>query len=256
MPYKILIADDEEEILEALGLFFENDGYIVMKAENGAKALNIINEGEIDLAIIDIMMPELDGLKLIKKIRETSNIPVIIQSARNNDSDKILGLGLGADDYATKPCNPLEILARAKAQLRRYYDFNSDNTTNEKSTIQIGNIELNILESTLKVMDEYVELTSMEYKILKLLMKSAGRILTKKQIFESVWNDSFIGDDSTIMVHISNIRNKIKDDSKHPKYIRTIKGLGYKFERKVISVKNTLIMQQILWLELKKGDLK
>ena len=234
MSYKILIADDEEEILEVLELYLENDGYSVIKAENGIKALSIINKEKIDMAIIDIMMPGLDGLKLIKKIRENNNIPVIILSAKNCDSDKILGLGLGADDYVIKPFNPLEIVARVNAQLRRFYNLNLSSANEIKDIIKIGDIELNAEEGTLKVKDNYIELTSREYKIIKLLMEAPGRIFTKKQIFENVWDECFLGDDSTIMVHISNIRNKIEEDSKKPVYLKTIKGLGYKFEKKVI----------------------
>lgn len=234
MSNTILIADDESEILEVLELYLENDGFLVLKANNGLEALNVVNQEKIDIAIIDIMMPEIDGLKLLKRIRERSNIPVIILSAKGCDNDKILGLGLGADDYVSKPFNPLEIVARVNAQLRRFYNLNPNKSHKAKNIIKIGDIELNTDESTLKVKDSYVELTSMEYKIIKLLMVSAGRIFTKKQIFESSWNDHFMGDDSTIMVHISNIRNKIEEDSRKPIYLKTIKGLGYKFEKKVV----------------------
>ena len=234
MPYTILIADDEKEILEILELYLEKDGFIVLKAFNGLEALNIINHNKIDIAVIDIMMPEIDGLRLLKKIREKSNIPVIVLSAKDQDSDKILGLGLGADDYVSKPFNPLEITARVQAQLRRFYNFNPVKR-NDNNIICIGDIELNTEEYTLKVKNKYVELTSREYKIIKLLMESPGRVFTKKQIFERAWDDYFIGDDSTIMVHISNIRSKIEEDSKNPKYLKTIKGLGYKFEKRVFT---------------------
>jgi len=230
----ILIADDESEILEVLELYLENDGFSVIKAANGLEALNAINQEKIDMAIIDIMMPEIDGLRLLKKIREQSNIPVIILSAKGCDNDKILGLGLGADDYVSKPFNPLEIVARVNAQLRRFYNLNPDKNNKSTNIIKIGDIELNTGENTLKYKDKYVELTSREYKIIKLLMESPGRVLTKKQIFENAWDDYFVEDDSTIMVHISNIRSKIEEDSKKPVYLKTIKGLGYKFEKKVV----------------------
>lgn len=233
MPYTVLIADDEKEILEVLELYLENENYKVIKANNGLEALNFINQEKIDAAIIDIMMPEVDGLKLLKKIREKSNIPVLILSAKGCDNDKILGLGLGADDYVSKPFNPLEIVARVNAQLRRFYNLNPNKSTRANPIIKIGDIELNIDENTLKVKNKYIELTSREYKIIKLLMESPGRIFTKKQIFENAWDDYFLGDDNTIMVHISNIRNKIEEDSKKPVYLKTIKGLGYKFEKKV-----------------------
>ena len=233
MSNTILIADDESEILEVLDLYLKNDGFSVIKAANGLDALNAITQEKIDMAVIDIMMPAIDGLKLLKKIREQSNIPVIILSAKSCDNDKILGLGLGADDYVCKPFNPLEIVARVNAQLRRFYNLNPDKNSNSINIIQIGDIELNTIENTLKYKDKYIELTSREYKIIKLLMSSPGRIFTKKQIFESAWNDYFLEDDSTIMVHISNIRSKIEEDSKKPVYLKTIKGLGYKFEKKV-----------------------
>lgn len=231
MSNTILIADDENEILEVLELYLENDGFSVIKASNGLEALNILNQEKIDVAVIDIMMPEINGLTLLKRIREKSNIPVIILSAKGCDNDKILGLGLGADDYVSKPFNPLEVVARVNAQLRRFYNLNPDRV---KAIIKVGNIELNTNESTLKVKDNYVELTSTEYKIIELLMSSPGRVFTKRQIFENVWDDYFVGDDSTIMVHISNIRNKIEIDSRKPVYLKTIKGLGYKFEKKVV----------------------
>lgn len=230
----ILITDDESEILEVLELYLENDGFSVIKAANGLEALNAIKQEKIDMAIIDIMMPEIDGLRLLKKIREQSNIPVIILSAKGCDNDKILGLGLGADDYVSKPFNPLEIVARVNAQLRRFYNLNPDKNNKSTNIIKIGDIELNTGENTLKYKDKYVELTSREYKIIKLLMESPGRVFTKKQIFENAWGDYFVEDDSTIMVHISNIRSKIEEDSKKPVYLKTIKGLGYKFEKKVV----------------------
>lgn len=229
----ILIADDESEILEVLELYLENDGFSVIKAANGLEALNAIKQEKFDMAIIDIMMPEIDGLRLLKKIREQSNIPVIILSAKGCDNDKILGLGLGADDYVSKPFNPLEIVARVNAQLRRFYNLNPDKNNKSTNIIKIGDIELNTGENTLKHKDKYVELTSREYKIIKLLMESPGRVFTKKQIFENAWDDYFVEGDSTIMVHISNIRSKIEEDSKKPVYLKTIKGLGYKFEKKV-----------------------
>ncbi len=180
------------------------------------------------------MMPIIDGFKLIKKIREEHNLPVIILSAKNQDTDKILGLGLGADDYVVKPFNPLEVLARVEAQLRRFYNLNSD-SKNAQKMIKIGEIELDIFSNTLKKRDNEVILTSVEYKIIKLLMENAGRVFTKKEIFETVWEEYFMGDDNTIMVHMSNLREKIEEDSRKPIYLKTVRGLGYKFEKKVIS---------------------
>ncbi|WP_461614524.1 response regulator transcription factor [Clostridium sp. Marseille-QA1073] len=234
MAYKILIADDDEDILEILELYLEKDGFEVIKAINGQKAWEIIEKGKIDMAIIDVMMPIIDGFKLVKKIREEHNLPVIILSAKNQDTDKILGLGLGADDYVVKPFNPLEVVARVEAQLRRFYNLNSD-SKNVQKIIKIGEIELDIFSNTLKKKENEVILTSVEYKIIKLLMENAGRVFTKKEIFETVWEDYFMGDDNTIMVHMSNLREKIEEDSRKPIYLKTVRGLGYKFEKKVIS---------------------
>ncbi len=233
MSSNILIADDEIEILEILELYLENNNFSVFKAEDGLKALFILEHENIDLAVIDIMMPGIDGLKLLKRVRENNNIPIIILSAKSMDNDKILGLGLGADDYISKPFNPLEVVARINAQLRRFYNYSSENKHEVNNIIKIGEIELNNYENTLKVNGKYVELTYREFRIVKLLIEQPGRVFTKKQIFESAWEDYYMGDDSTIMVHISNIRNKIEMDSKKPVYLKTIKGLGYKFEKKV-----------------------
>lgn len=232
LKYKIVIADDEEEILEILELYLEKEGYEVVKATDGVNAWKAIEKVNVDMAIIDIMMPLIDGYKLTKKIREKYNIPIIILSAKNQDTDKILGLGVGADDYLAKPFNPLELVARVNAQLRRFYNLNTNNKI--KELIEIGEVCLDALNSTVSIRGEEIELTSIEYKILKLLMENSGRIFTKKQIFETVWEDYFVGDDNTIMVHMSNLRDKIEVDSRKPMYLKTIRGLGYKFEKKVV----------------------
>ena len=228
--HKILICDDEREILEILQLYLEKEDYKIVKAFDGEEALNIIkNDDDIDLALLDIMLPKLDGYNLVKEIRKRKNIPIILLSAKNRDTDKILGLDLGADDYITKPFSPLEVVARVNAQIRRVYKLAENQNNNQ--VIKIGNVELDEYNVNVKVNDKEIELTSIEYGILKLLMKNAGRILTKNQIFENVWNEEFVGGDNTIMVHISRLRDKIEDDSKSPKYLKTIRGLGYKFEK-------------------------
>lgn len=227
MAYKILVADDEAEIIEILELYLEKDGFEVIKAGDGLEAWELLQKNEIDMAILDIMMPNIDGFNLTKKIREHYNIPILILSAKNQDNDKILGLGLGADDYITKPFNPLEVSARVQAQLRRFYNLNI-NTTDEKKKIIIGKVSLDIFNVVVKVNDEEVSLTSLEYKILKLLMENSGKIFTKREIFESVWEEDYFGDDNTIMVHISNLREKIEPNPKKPIYLKTIRGLGYK----------------------------
>jgi DNA-binding response OmpR family regulator len=232
LTYKILIADDEEEIVEILELYLEKDGFQVIKAGDGLEAWELIQKIKIDMAVLDIMMPNIDGFNLTKKIREDYNIPIIILSAKNQDNDKILGLGLGADDYITKPFNPLEVSARIQAQLRRFYNLNS-NTANENKKIVIGKVSLDTFNMLVKVDEGEVALTSFEYKILKLLMENSGKIFTKREIFELVWEDNYFGDDNTIMVHISNLREKIEPNPRKPIYLKTIRGLGYKFEKKV-----------------------
>lgn len=233
MAYKILIADDEVEILETLDIYLEKEGYEVHKAEDGLSAWKLIQSTEIDLAVLDIMMPIIDGYKLIKMIRENYNIPVIMLSAKNQDSDKILGLGLGADDYVSKPFNPLELVARVNAQIRRFYNFNIG-IESSKLVINIGDIRFDVFNSVVSRGTQELDLTSVEFKILRLLMENAGRILTKKEIYEAVWEDHFLGDDNIIMVHISNLRDKIEINSRKPVYIKTVRGLGYKFEKKVV----------------------
>lgn len=224
---KILIADDEKELVELLSLYLEKE-YEIFKAYDGIKALEILQLNSIDIAIIDIMMPKIDGYQLIKRIREKYNIPVIMLSAKSEYSDRILGLELGADDYVTKPFNPLEITARIRAQLRRYYKFN-ESVKGQAQYIELGKIKLDTVTCALYKNNEEIVLTSTEYKILFLLMSSPGRVFTKKQIFEQVWEETFYGDDNSIMVHMSKLRDKIEEDSKKPIYIKTIRGLGYKF---------------------------
>ncbi|MGL4451794.1 MAG: response regulator transcription factor [Sarcina sp.] len=228
MIKKILIAEDNQEIIDVLALYLENDGFQVLEVNNGEDALEIINKNKVDLAILDIMMPKMNGYNLTKKIREFSDIPIIILSAKNQDSDKILGLNIGADDYLTKPFNPLEIIARVKANLRRYNMVNGEK--NKVSKLIVGELELNLDTYKMTKAGEEISLTPTEYKILTLLMKSPGRIYTKVQIYENINGDYFEADDNTLMVHISKIREKIEDEPKKPKYIKTVRGLGYKIE--------------------------
>ncbi|MBW9156948.1 response regulator transcription factor [Clostridium tagluense] len=231
MGRKILIVDDEKEILELIQLYLEKEGHEVIKAGNGIEAWNKILENDVDLAVIDIMLPGLDGYQLTKKIREKYTIPIIILSAKNEDNDKILGLDLGADDYVTKPFNPLELLSRVQAQLRRVYKLSVLNEDNKENKIIIGDIILDEKKCTVFKNGKEVSLTYTEYKILSILMKNPGRVFTKKQIFEKVWEENYYGDDNIIMVHISNIRDKIEDDGIKETYLKTIRGLGYKFDK-------------------------
>lgn len=225
----ILIAEDEQDLRELVKLHLLKEGFKVYEAENGLDALNILNKTEINLAILDVMMPVMDGFSLIKSIRETSEIPVIFLTARGEDTDKILGLGLGADDYVVKPFSPVELIARVNAQLRRYLKYS--NNEKRQDNITVGNLVLDKDSCTVCKNNINLELNAKEYKILELLMSSPGKVYTKKQLYETVWQDTYYGDDNTIMVHISHLRDKIEDDQKNPKYLKTIRGIGYKLER-------------------------
>lgn len=236
MSNRILIADDEKEIVELLKLYLENEGHEIVEAYDGLDALQKLKANGADLAVIDIMMPGLDGFSLTKKIREKYNIPVIILSARSEDKDKILGLGLGADDYIVKPFNPLEVVARVKAQLRRFYQLNRepDRETKEDKLCS-GPFTLDRRSCSFCKNGVEIPLTSTEYKILMMLMEQPGRVFTKVQIYENVRGDYFDGDDNAIMVHISKIREKIEDEPGNPKYLKTIRGIGYRFDKRVSS---------------------
>jgi len=235
MARRILIAEDDADIVELLRLYLTNEGYEVVSAPNGEEALRILGDMEIDMAILDIMMPKMDGYELTKRIRGAGNMPVLILSARNLDSDKILGLDLGADDYMTKPFNPLEVVARVKSNLRRAYEMN-DQTAHAQpqgKALEVGGLRLDTDTFILTKDGEELLLTPTEYKILALLMRSPGRVFTKAQIYENISGDPYFeSDDNTMMVHISNLRDKIEDDPKKPRYIKTIRGLGYKVESK------------------------
>jgi len=226
----ILIAEDDKEIVEILSLHLEDENKKIYKAYDGKQALDIFNEKNIDIMLVDVMMPQIDGLRLIKKIRQKSNIPIIVISARTMDEDKILGLNIGADDYIEKPFKALEVAARVNAQLRRFNRLGSNVENNTNSTIKIDDLSLDTEKIKLYKNEKEVEITTAEFKIIKLLMQNPNRVFTKAQIYNEVMGEYFESDESTIMVHISNLRAKIEDDSKKPRYIKTIRGLGYKFE--------------------------
>jgi len=226
MKYTILAADDETELLDVMELYLEKENIQLLKADNGKQALKIFSEQKIHLLLLDIMMPEMDGYTVLKEVRKTSKIPVIILSAKIEAHEKILGLELGADDYISKPYNPLEAAARIKAQLRRGYDFAESALATE--IITLNGLKLDLLAGELSKFDEPIPLTSTEYKILTYLMKNPDRVYTKRQIYEQVWDDYYIENDSTLMMHISNLRAKIEDDPKNPTILKTVKGLGYK----------------------------
>jgi DNA-binding response OmpR family regulator len=226
----ILVADDEKEIVELVELYLTQNDTQIYKAYDGKMAMEIIEKEDIHLAILDIMMPGLNGFQLVKEIRKTYNMPLIILSARDEFSDKIFGLNIGADDYMTKPFNPLELNARVDAQLRRFYDLGNGNKETDKE-IQLGDLLVNPECYTVYKKNEQLQLTSTEYKILVFLLENIGRVYTKKQIFEHVWEDYYYDDENAIRVHISNLRDKIEDNPKCPKYLITVRGLGYKIER-------------------------
>ncbi|GGF86314.1 response regulator transcription factor [Paenibacillus aceti] len=233
MRKTILLVEYDPDIVELLKLFLEKD-YDVLEANNGIEAAEQFSRHSIDLAVIDIMMPELDGYQLLRWIRKQYKLPVLIVSAKNQEIDKIAGLGLGADDFITKPFSPLEVVARVQAQLRRSYEFNEPipaGTDEEEAPIKIGNLCLDHEACMLVKRGEALPLSAIEYKLLKLLMSKPGRIYTKKQIFEKVWEDVYMADDNTIMVQISRLRDKIEDSPREPVYIKTIRGLGYRFAR-------------------------
>lgn len=230
MEYKVLAADDETELLDALELYTERENIRLIKADNGITAMELFRSEKPHLVLLDIMMPGLDGFAVLKRIRAESHVPAIMFTARGEDYDKILGLGLGADDYITKPYNPMVVVARIKAQLRRSYDYRDDGAGTEKE-LRCFDLVLNRSEGLVTKGGRPVELTRTEFLILELLMQNRGRIFTKQQIFEYAWDSDYIADDSTIMVHISNLRSKIEDNPKAPKMLKTIKGLGYKMEK-------------------------
>lgn len=230
MSNKILISEDDEDIIGLLRLYLEKEGYELVLATNGEEAFQKLLQEKISLAILDIMMPKMNGYELTKKIREISQIPILILSARNQDSEKILGLDLGADDYLTKPFNPLEVIARVKSLLRRSYEFKVKDSE-EDNIITIGEITLNYENRIVIKNGVEVQLTATEYKILALLMQKPGRVFTKAQIYKCINGEYYQSDDNSLMVHISRIREKIEPDPKNPIYVKTIRGLGYKFEK-------------------------
>lgn len=226
----ILIADDESDITELLRLFLEREGYRVLEAISGREAWNILHREPVDLAVVDIMMPELDGYQLIARIRENHRLPVIILSAKTGDVDKVTGLGLGADDFISKPFSPIEVVARIKAQLRRYYELMGAEPAQRSEMLKTvcGSLTLDHEACVLYKRSEAITLGPLEYKLLRLLMEAPGRIFTKRQIYENVWNEPYLEDSNTVMVQISRLRDKLEDDPREPRLLITIKGLGYK----------------------------
>lgn len=226
---KILVCDDDKEIVDAIKIYLENEGYKVFTAYNGIEALEIIEKNEIHLIIMDIMMPKMDGIKATMKIRKDSNIPVIMLSAKSEDTDKIIGLNMGADDYVTKPFNPLELIARVKSQLRRYTTLGSLET--KENIYKTGELVIDDESKIITVDGDEVQLTPVQYKILKLLTANAGKVYSIDEIYEKVWKEPAFNAENTVAVHIRKIREKIEINPKEPKYLKVVWGIGYKIEK-------------------------
>lgn len=225
----ILVCDDDKEIVEAVAIYLENEGYKIFKAYDGLEALEIVERENIHLILMDVMMPKMDGLRATMKIREDKNIPVIIFSAKSEDTDKIMGLNMGADDYITKPFNPLELIARVKSQLRRYTCLGS--IEKKESVFQTGGLVVDDECKVVTVDGEEAKLTPVQYKILKFLIEDAGRVYSIDQIYENVWGETPINAENTVSVHIRKIRERIEINPKEPKYLKVVWGIGYKVEK-------------------------
>ena len=227
--HTILICDDDKDIVSALDIYLTSEGYKTLRAYNGKEALRAVEQNEVHLILMDVMMPELDGIRATAKLREGSNIPIILLTAKSEDADKILGLNIGADDYITKPFNPLEVIARVKSQLRRYTSLGG--AEKGPGLITVGPISMDDSAKQVTVDGEPVSLTPLEYNILLLLMKNPGRVFSTSQIYELVWNDPSLGSENTVAVHIRHLREKLEIDPANPRYIKVVWGLGYKMEK-------------------------
>ena len=229
--YSVLVCDDDREIVEAIEIYLSQEGYKVLKAYDGEEALKVLDREKVDLLIIDVMMPKLDGIRATLKIREKKNMPIIILSAKSEDADKIRGLNVGADDYMTKPFNPLELTARVKSQLRRYTQLGSTIDKSNQAVYAVGGLSIDDEQKEVTVDGEPVRLTPIEYNILLLLVKNQGKVFSIDQIYESIWNEDAIGVDNTVAVHIRHIREKIEINPKEPRYLKVVWGVGYKIEK-------------------------
>ena len=228
---KILVCDDDKEIVEAIEIYLTQDGHQVLEAYDGIEAVEILKKESVDLLIMDIMMPRMDGIRATLKIREKHNILIIILSAKSEDADKILGLNIGADDYITKPFNPLELVARVKSHLRRYMQLGSTAIKESEAIYTVGGLAINDDLKEVTVDGEQVKLTPIEYNILLLLVKHQGKVFSIDQIYENIWNENAVGVDNTVAVHIRHIREKIEINPKEPRYLKVVWGVGYKIEK-------------------------
>lgn len=229
--YNILVVDDDREIVRSLAKLLEVEGYQVYKAYHGLEALDILMERQIHLILLDVMMPKLNGLSALMKIREKNNIPVIMLSAKTEESDKVLGLSMGADDYVTKPYNTAELMARVKSQLRRYFSLGAASDRQDEDVLKNGGLTLNRNTKILLVDGEQVRLTATEYKIVELLMSHPGYVFSAEEIYRQIWQEDAYGVENTVMVHIRRIREKIEITPKNPKYLKVVWGIGYKIEK-------------------------
>lgn len=229
--FNILVCDDDKEIVDAIDIYLSQEGYHILKAYDGLQAIEIMKKEEVHLILLDIMMPNLDGIRATRKIRETSSVPIIMLSAKSEDVDKILGLNIGADDYITKPFNPLELIARVKSQLRRYTQLGNLATEEKEAVYVCGGLVVNDDLKTVTVDGEPVKLTPIEYNILVLLIKNQGKVFSIEQIYENIWNEEAIGADNTVAVHIRHIREKIEINPREPRYLKVAWGIGYKIEK-------------------------
>ena len=226
--YNILVCDDEKDIVAALKIYLTAEGYQVLEAGTGREALDILDRERVDLVLMDIMMPEMDGLSAVAKLREQSNIPVLVLTAKSEDTDMILGLNIGGDDYITKPFNPVELIARVRSHLRRYMKLGG--VEQKQTTLQIGGIALDDDSKQVTVDGEEVALTPLEYSILKFLMQSPGKVFSSAEIYRNVWKDTWNGSENTVAVHIRHLREKLEIDPANPRYLKVVWGHGYKIE--------------------------
>ena len=226
---RIFLVDDEKEIADLIELYLKNEGFDVIKCMNGKTALDKIHTESFDLAILDVMLPDVDGFTLCREIRKKYKFPVIMLTARTSDADKISGLTLGADDYVTKPFNPLELVARVKAQIRRFYQYNTNDES--EGIIEISGLEVDTGKHICKLYGELLDLTPIEFRIISVLCKNAGNVVSTQELFESVWGEQYLDSSNTVMVHIRRIREKMREKPKNPKFIKTVWGVGYKIEK-------------------------
>ena len=229
--YNILICDDDRDIVSALDIYLTSEGYRTLKAYDGVEALDVVERERVDLILLEVMMPRLDGIRATAKLREHSNVPIILLTAKSEDADKILGLNIGADDYITKPFNPIEVMARVKSQLRRYTTLGGQSRTGRRHLLTNGGIAMDDAAKSVTVDGEPVSLTPLEYNILRLLLAHPGQVFSTSQIYEQVWNDPSLGSENTVAVHIRHLREKIEIDPANPRYLKVVWGLGYKMEK-------------------------